>query len=138
LPAFVPLLRLHAACGSGSGTDLDPERRAEACAAALAGRLFGDGALALEQPQARKRRSYPPPADLGITLPVYAAFRVPSVWGVDPSNRTLDVFRLDPSGKGSLSASFAEDDPVRAEPFDPVDIALGSLWVDPLRGPAPP
>jgi len=63
-------------------------------------------------------------------MPIYAAFRVPFIWMVDPANRTLDVFQLDSSGKWSLLASFAEDDKVRAEPFQEIEIALHNLWAD--------
>ena len=69
LPGLVMILLLLSACASDSGSDLDPEQRAETCAAALAGKPLGDGAPVHGQPPpAWNRDSYPPPADLGIAL----------------------------------------------------------------------
>jgi len=46
-----------------------------------------------------------------------------------PPPRTLDVFTLS-DGKWVLSASFAEDDRVRAEPFVEIEFELSNLWLD--------
>ena len=62
-------------------------------------------------------------------MPIYAQFGVPHVWMVDPTNRVLEVFRLD-SGTWRLLSSYAENDKVRAEPFQEVEIELRHLWGD--------
>lgn len=62
-------------------------------------------------------------------MPIYAQFGVQHLWVVDPATRTLDVFQLD-SGRWVLLASFAEDDRVRAEPFQDLEIELGNFWMD--------
>lgn len=62
-------------------------------------------------------------------MPIHAQFGVQHLWLVDPATRILDVFQLQ-SGKWSLLASFAEDDRVRAEPFQDLEIELGNLWMD--------
>jgi Uma2 family endonuclease len=54
---------------------------------------------------------------------------VKHLWVVDPATRTLDVFKLE-SGRWVLLASFAEDDRVRAEPFQDLEIELGNFWMD--------
>lgn len=59
---------------------------------------------------------------------IYAASGVPHVWIVDPAARTLDVFRLE-SGKWLLLDTYGEDDRVRAEPFQEIEIELGRFWV---------
>jgi Uma2 family endonuclease len=51
------------------------------------------------------------------------------VWLIDPVERTLEVFRLE-SGKWLLLAAFAENDKVRAEPFEEVELSLGDFWID--------
>ena len=48
---------------------------------------------------------------------------------VGPIAKTLDVFRLE-NERWSLLRSFAEDDLIRAEPFDVIEIELGILWTD--------
>lgn len=60
-------------------------------------------------------------------MPVYAQFGVAHCWLVDPTARTLEVFRLD-AGKWVLLSVHGENDTVRAEPFHEIEIALGNLW----------
>ncbi len=67
-------------------------------------------------------------------LPAYARHGVPHAWLVDPSQRTLDVFRLE-NGRWVLLASFGGDDVVNAEPFEEVAVELRHLW---LPTPPPP
>ncbi len=62
-------------------------------------------------------------------LRIYARERVAWVWLVDPLARTLEVLRLEASG-WLLRASFRDEAPVRAEPFDAIEIDLGALWRD--------
>jgi Uma2 family endonuclease len=62
-------------------------------------------------------------------MPIYARHAVGHIWLIDPTLKTLEVFRLE-SGRWSLLASFADTDRVRAEPFHEVEIDLASLWMD--------
>lgn len=63
-----------------------------------------------------------------MKLAVYARHGVHYFWLLDPLARTLDVLRLE-SGKWVLAGVYAEDDKVRAEPFQEVEIELGGLWM---------
>src|SRR5262245_12419222 len=60
-------------------------------------------------------------------LRIYAREKVGYVWLVDPLSRTLEVFRLNEKG-WILVGTFAEDDRVRVEPFDAIELGLESLW----------
>ncbi len=60
---------------------------------------------------------------------IFAQYGVPYVWLVDPALKTLEVFRLE-SGKWSRVDAFSENDKVRAEPFEEIEIDLGVLWVE--------
>jgi hypothetical protein len=48
---------------------------------------------------------------------------------VDPVERTLEVYRL-ADAHWSLLATNSEDERVRAEPFDAIELELGLLWAD--------
>lgn len=58
---------------------------------------------------------------------IYARFEVRHLWIIDPLARTLEVFRLENERWSQISAH-AGDEKVRAEPFDAVELDLGSLW----------
>lgn len=60
-------------------------------------------------------------------MPIYSQFEVPWLWLIDPTAKTLDVFRLE-SHKWLLLASYVEHDRVRSEPFQEVEICLADLW----------
>jgi Uma2 family endonuclease len=60
-------------------------------------------------------------------MPVYAQSGVTYIWLIDPVIRTLDAFRLE-SGRWMLLGSCGEDDRVRMEPFQEIEINLGDLW----------
>jgi Uma2 family endonuclease len=60
-------------------------------------------------------------------MPVYAQSMVGYIWLIDPIIKTLDAFRLE-SGKWMLLGSHGEDDRVRMEPFEEIEINLGDLW----------
>lgn len=62
-------------------------------------------------------------------MPVYARYGVGFVWLIDPNDRTLEIYRLE-SGKWLLLAAFAQDDKVRAEPFQEIEINLSQLWLE--------
>lgn len=51
-------------------------------------------------------------------------------WLVNPDARTLEVLRLD-GAHWTLLAAHGEDEVVRAEPFDAIELDLSRLWGDP-------
>ena len=59
---------------------------------------------------------------------VYAEAGVGHLWIVDPLLRTLEVFRLVDTS-WTLVAALADDEKVRAEPFDEVELELASWWI---------
>jgi Uma2 family endonuclease len=61
-------------------------------------------------------------------MPLYALHGVGHIWLIDPNAMTMDAFRLE-SSRWSLLASFCENDKVRVEPFQEIEISLGDLWV---------
>lgn len=65
--------------------------------------------------------------DRGKKLPLYARVNVAHVWLVDPIAKTLEVLRLD-GLTYRLIATEAGDSPIRAEPFDAIELDLGALW----------
>jgi Uma2 family endonuclease len=65
--------------------------------------------------------------DRAKKLPLFAEFKVPHVWLVDPLARTLEAYSL--SDKGwLLVATLTDDDPVSLPPFDAITFSLGDLW----------
>ena len=58
---------------------------------------------------------------------IYAREGVAWIWLVDPVARTLEVLRLDGETYRN-HAAFEGDDPVRAAPFDAIELPLGALW----------
>ncbi len=61
-------------------------------------------------------------------MALYAEFKIPYVWLVDPDARILEAFALQ-EGKWVIAASFAESDSVVAPPFDACPFDLNSLWL---------
>ena len=59
-------------------------------------------------------------------MPIYAHHGVGHIWLIDPVAMTMDAFRLE-SGKWVLLGSFAENDKVRVEPFQEIEINLEDL-----------
>jgi Uma2 family endonuclease len=61
-------------------------------------------------------------------LAIYRRERVGHVWIIDPLDRTLEILRL--SGDlYALAAAFSDDEErVRAEPFDAIELHLAALW----------
>ena len=57
----------------------------------------------------------------------YATAGVRHVWLVDPAATTLEIYRLDDGG-WRLVQTHAGEVTIRPEPFDAVDLDLGSLW----------
>jgi len=60
-------------------------------------------------------------------IPIYATHGVRHVWLVDPHARSVEVFRLDGQGYRFIVAQ-GDDDVVRLEPFDAIELELGALW----------
>lgn len=60
-------------------------------------------------------------------VPVYARERVRHLWLVDPIARLLEVFRLE-GPRWVLLATHGDDERVRAEPFEAIEIDLLALW----------
>ncbi len=60
-------------------------------------------------------------------LPAYARHCVGHAWLLNPSTRTLEVYRRE-GGSWVLAATHADDAIVPAEPFDAVEIDLLRLW----------
>jgi Uma2 family endonuclease len=61
-------------------------------------------------------------------MTIYGRHGVGYVWLLDPMNRTLDVLGLE-SGKWVVLGVYAEDDKVRAAPFQEVEIEMEHLWL---------
>jgi Uma2 family endonuclease len=65
--------------------------------------------------------------DRARKLRVYARERVAHVWLIKPEHRTLEVLAFDGSAF-RIEAIHQGEDPVRAVPFDAVELPLSSLW----------
>lgn len=65
--------------------------------------------------------------DRADKLPIYAEQKVAWVWLVDPIVKTLEGFQLDGRTYRLLRTS-KEDQKVRAEPFDALELDLSVLW----------
>jgi Uma2 family endonuclease len=62
-------------------------------------------------------------------LAAYARERVGHVWLVNPLARTLEVLELD-GQRYAIVAVHADDERVRARPFDAIELELSILWAD--------
>ena len=67
--------------------------------------------------------------DVVLKLPRYGRAGVEFAWIVDPIHRMLQVFHQE-QGRWILLNSFSGDDRARAQPFDAVELELGSLWLE--------
>jgi Uma2 family endonuclease len=67
--------------------------------------------------------------DRTAKLSIYARESVPNAWLINPVQRTLEVLRLTPEGWLTLAVHH-DDQRVRAEPFDAIELELGVLWAD--------
>ncbi|MBF0498141.1 MAG: Uma2 family endonuclease, partial [Deltaproteobacteria bacterium] len=66
---------------------------------------------------------------------LYARHAVEHIWLIDPVAMTMDAFRLE-AGRWFLLGSYADQDKVRVEPFQEIEIDLGDLWLESLQPPA--
>lgn len=69
------------------------------------------------------------PIDRGRKLRIYAKAGVAHAWLLDPIERTLEVLRLR-DGAWTIVVVLTGSEPVRAEPFDAVELDLAGLWVE--------
>jgi Uma2 family endonuclease len=60
-------------------------------------------------------------------IAIYAREMVSHLWLINPTTRTLEVMELQ-AGRWLLLATSADEDTVRAKPFDAVALDLASLW----------
>jgi Uma2 family endonuclease len=67
--------------------------------------------------------------DRGRKLRIYAEAGVAHAWLVNPVERTLEVLRLR-DGAWTIVSVRSGTEPVRVEPFDAIELALGRLWVE--------
>lgn len=65
--------------------------------------------------------------DRGPKRRVYARESVRHLWFVDPTDKTVEVFRLE-GGSYLLVQSFEDDVVARLEPFDAIELELAALW----------
>jgi len=65
--------------------------------------------------------------DRARKLPIYAACGVGHAWIVDPRARTVDIMRLY-EGKWLIVAVHSGAEPVRAEPFEAIELDFSKLW----------
>jgi Uma2 family endonuclease len=65
--------------------------------------------------------------DRAEKMPIYARERVPFLWLLDPLLKTLEAYRLE--GNRWLQLGVWRDEAkARVEPFDAIELQLGSLW----------
>ena len=67
-------------------------------------------------------------------MDAYLREKVGHVWLVNPRSLTLEVFRLQDGG-WYRAAAFEGHLPIRAEPFDAVEIDMGRWWSGPPETP---
>ena len=67
--------------------------------------------------------------DRARKLPMYARDGVSHAWLVDPLLHMLEVLRL-VEGRWSIVSTHVDDEKVRAEPFDAIELDLSILWAD--------
>lgn len=60
-------------------------------------------------------------------VPQYAAHGVKHLWLVNPRDKLLETFRLE-NKHWVLIKTFGETEKVRAEPFEELEIDLGTVW----------
>lgn len=58
---------------------------------------------------------------------LYAREKLQHLWFVDPLARVLEVYRLE-SGRWVVALSCGDEDKVRAEPFEEIELELASWW----------
>ena len=64
----------------------------------------------------------------------YAREGLPWAWLIDPLARTLEVLKLE-GGRWTILATHADNEAVRAEPFEAIELELAALWGNAGDGP---
>ncbi len=67
--------------------------------------------------------------DRRLKMRIFARERVRHVWLVDPLVRSVEVYRLEGDNYAALG-TFGEDEVVRLEPFEAIELELRALWPD--------
>jgi len=63
---------------------------------------------------------------------VYARTGVAHLWIVDPILRTVEIYeRAATEARWIVAGAFGDDDTVRAQPFDAIEIELRRCWLEP-------
>jgi Uma2 family endonuclease len=65
--------------------------------------------------------------DRGKKMRIYRREGVAHVWLLSPLLRTLEVYRLD-TGRWTLLETYEDDQKIRAEPFDAMELDLRAIW----------
>lgn len=65
--------------------------------------------------------------DRALKLPVYQREGVGHVWFVDPEAQTVEILRLD-GQTYRLVITLSGNEPVRAEPFEAIELDIAALW----------
>jgi len=68
--------------------------------------------------------------DRSVKLPLYQREGVHHVWLIDPRAMTIEVLRRDDEGYRIVTVH-ADEPKGRLEPFEAVELDVGSLWMDP-------
>src|SRR5262249_30302018 len=63
-------------------------------------------------------------------MPIYASYSVSHAWIVEPTQKTIEVFRLE-NDRWSLLATYGEEDKMRAEPFEAIEFDLARVFASP-------
>ncbi len=66
--------------------------------------------------------------DRSRKMRIYARASVGHLWLIDPTPRTLEVYRLE-GDRWVVAANDGGDEVVRAEPFEAIEIALARWWL---------
>jgi len=67
--------------------------------------------------------------DRSEKMPIYAAAGIGHLWLIKPTRRLLEAYRLE-HGKWLLLGTHKDDDRVRLEPFEAIELDLAQLWAD--------
>lgn len=65
--------------------------------------------------------------DRAEKMPIYARVGVAWAWLIDPTLKTLEIFKLEREA-WRVVKTFYGTAPVRAQPFDAIELELGALW----------
>jgi Uma2 family endonuclease len=75
--------------------------------------------------------------DRGRKMRIYARAGVRHLWIVDPIIRTLEVYELE-EGRWVVASTHGGTEPVRAAPFDVIELEMARWWLSPAPEPSAP